>query len=66
METVTISKEEYFHLKEDIREIKENYVSKSEIESLLLQNQIYFDVALKIDKQVRDKKVKLLGEDEVL
>lgn len=58
METVTISKEEYFHLKEDIQEIKENYVSKSEIESLIETFEVLSDEKLMNSIRQSEREIK--------
>ncbi len=68
MEMITISKFEFDNLmglKTEIDNIKKNYVSKSEFEEKIYQNQIYFDVAKEIHKKIKNKEMNVLNEDEV-
>ena len=72
METVTMPKEEYFHLKEDIQEIKENYVSKDEIESLIETFEVLSDEKLlnsirQSEREIKEGCVQKLDDfDELL
>ena len=68
-EIITINKSEFddlMGLKNEIKNIKENYISRDEFNEKIYQNQIYFDVAKDIDKKIKNKEMKVLDENEVL